>query len=271
MNELTMNTVIDFKMKGAVERITLADLYNEELHGTHEDFFGFVEAWITTGRARIVDNRDEATKIADQIAKELMAIKKGKAIEQDREDKATYKERTLGTYAKVGFPAKTLLDAQEMHQQLLRNFNLKADQLGVEMKGNKILVTITECPVKTYASIERVFGFKRATEAVSGAVDKTAKTVVNATDMTINSLAVPVAKTAISTTSKVAKSLFGLGAKLGGIAVGELTKATRQCVEEIKNDGYIAEAKGEVTSGIHSIKRSFANKNFGGGSGVIIE
>ena len=139
------------------------------------------------------------------------------------------------------------------------------------MKGNNILVTITNCPIKTYASIERMLGFKRVTEAVSGTVDKTAKTVVNATDMTINNIAVPVAKTAISTTTKVAKSIFGLGAKLGGIAIGEITKATKQCVNEIKNDSYIIEAKGEVTSGIHSIKRTFSNRSFGGGAGVIIE
>ena len=271
MENLSMETVIDFKIRGSVERITLKELYNEEIHGTVEDFFAFVEAWITTGRATVVDTRDEATKIADKIAKELMTVQKGKQIEQDRIDRANYNQNNLGTYKKVGFPAKSLIDAQEMHQQLMKNFNLKADQLGVEMKGNNILVTIVDCPVKTYASIERAFGFKRATEAVSGVVDKTAKTVLNTTDMTINNVAVPVAKTAISTTAKVAKSLFGFGAKLGGIAVGELTKATKQCVEEIKTDGYIAEARGEVTSGIHSIKRAFGKTNFGGHGGVIME
>lgn len=271
MENLTMETVIDFKIKGSVERLSLSELYNEELHGTVEDFYAFVNAWIVTGRATIVDTRDEATKIADQIAKELMTVQKGKAIEQDRIDKANYKQNNLGVYKKVGFPAKSLLDAQEMHQQLMRNFNLKADQLGVEMKGNNILVTIVDCPVKTYASIERAFGFKRATEAVSGVVDKTAKTALNVTDMTLNNVAVPVAKTAIGTTTKVAKSLFGFGAKLGGIAIGEISKATKQCVEEIKNDGYIAEARGEVQSGIHSMKRAINNTSFGGNGGVIME
>lgn len=271
MENLTMETVIDFKMKGAVERLCLKDLYNEELHGTVEDFFAFVEAWIMTGRAIIVDTRDEATKIADQIAKELMTVKKGKQIEQDRVEKANYGQNRLGVHKKVGFPAKSLLDAQEMHQSLMRNFNLSADQLGIEMKGKDILVTITDCPVKTYSSIERIFGFKRASEAVSGAVDKTAKTAINVTDMTLNNVAVPVAKTAIGTTAKVAKSLFGFGAKLGGIAIGEITKATKQCVEEIKTDGYIAEAKGEVQSGIHSVRRALGNTSFGGNGGVIME
>ena len=153
----------------------------------------------------------------------------------------------------------------------MRNFNLKQEQLGVEMQGTSILVTITNCPVKTYGSIERAFGFKRATEAISGVVDKTAKTAINVTDMTLNNVAVPVAKTAIGTSAKVAKSLFGFGAKLAGIAVGEVTKATKQCVDEIKNDGYIAEAKGEVIDGVHSMRRVFGNTSFGGNGGVIIE
>ena len=91
------------------------------------------------------------------------------------------------------------------------------------------------------------------------------------TDMTLNNVAVPVAKTAIGTSAKVAKSLFGFGAKLAGIAVGEVTKATKQCVTEIKNDGYIAQAKGEVIDGVHAMKRTFGGTGFGGGGGIILE
>lgn len=271
MKELTMDTVVDFKMKGSMERKALKDLYDEDIHGDHEDFFAFIQAWITAGRATIVDTRSREEKIADQIAEELMSVQRGKAIEQDRIERANYGSTNYGVYAKVGFPAKTLLDAQEMHQILMRNFNIKQNQLGVEMNGGNVIVTITDCPAKTYSSIERSFGLKRATEAVSGAVDKTAKGVINATDMTLNNIAVPVAKTAIGTTAKVAKSLFGFGAKLGGIAVGEITKATKQCVDEIKNDGYIAEAKGEVISGYHSIRRAVNSKAGSGFGGIIME
>lgn len=272
MENLTMETVIDFKFKNSMERMALKDLYDEDMHGTHEDFFAFIEAWIQTGRAKVVPpQRSREEEMADLIAQELMSVNKAKSIEQDRVDRLNYNAGAHGVYKKVGFPAKTLLDAQEMHQTLMRNFNIKQNQLGVEMNGPKVLVTITDCPVKTYASIERAFGFKRATEAVSGAVDKTANTVISTTDMTINNIAVPVAKTAIGTTTKVAKSLFGFGAKLAGIAVGEVTKATKQCVEEIKNDGYIAEAKGELIDGVHSVRRAFNNTSFGGNGGVIME
>lgn len=270
--ELTMETILDFKFKGASERASLKDIYNEDQHGTPEDFFGFIEAWIQTGRAKVVNpNQSRESQMADLIADELMAVKKGKAIEQDRVERANYNQDNHGFYKKVGFQAKTLLDAQEMHQQLMKNFNIKQNQLGVEMQNSKVLVTITDCPVKTYTSIERAFGFKRATEAVSGVVDKTATSVVNTTDMVVNNVAVPVAKTAIGTTTKVAKSLFGFGAKLAGIAVGEVTKATKQCVEEIKNDGYIAEAKGEVVDGMHSMRRAFGNTSFGGNGGIIMD
>lgn len=272
MKDLTMQTVIDFKFKGSSERKALSDIYNEDVYGSQEEFFAFIEAWIQTGRAKIVDShKSKEEEMADAIAQELMAVQKAKTIEQDREDRVNYKSGAHGYYGKVGFPAKTLLDAQEMMQQLMRNFNLKQEQLGVEMQGTSILVTITNCPVKTYGSIERAFGFKRATEAISGVVDKTAKTAINVTDMTLNNVAVPVAKTAIGTSAKVAKSLFGFGAKLAGIAVGEVTKATKQCVDEIKNDGYIAEAKGEVIDGVHSMRRVFGNTSFGGNGGVIME
>lgn len=271
MEGLRMDTVIDLKMRGSVTRTSLGEYYNEELHGTEEDFFALIQAWVHTGRAFIVDTRTKDQKIADSIANEIMAVQEGKAIEEDRIERVNYNQTALGIHKKVGFPAKSLIDAQEMHQVLMRNFNIKQDQLGVEMSNGSTIVTITDCPVKTYVSIERTFGFKRATEFVSGTVDKTAKTAVNAVDMTINTVAVPVAKTAIGTTAKVAKSLFGFGAKLGGIAVGELTKATKQCVTEIKSDGYIAEARGEVIDGMHSIKRAVGNRTSSSFGGVIIE
>lgn len=267
-----MDTIINFKFKGTTERVKLSDMYDEEKYGDVEEFFAFIQAWIHTGRASIVEpNKTREELMADAIAEELMAVQKGKAIEEDRIQRANYKQGANGYYNKVGFPAKSLLDAQEMHQTLMRNFHIDQEQLGVEMKGTQVIVTISNCPVKTYSAIERTFGFKRATEAVSGVVDKTAKTAINVTDMTLNNVAVPVAKTAISTTAKVAKSLFGFGAKLGGIAVGEITKASKQCVNEIKNDGYIAEARGEVIDGIHSMKRAFGNTSFGGNGGIIME
>lgn len=272
MENLSMQTVIDFKFKGTMERKSLEEVYSPDIHGTEEDFFAFIEAWIQTGRAKIADiHKTKEQEMADLIAEELMAVNKGKAIEQDRIERVNHNASSHGFYSKVGFPAKTLLDAQEMHQTLMKNFNIKNNQLGVEMKNGTVLVTITECPVKTYSSIERAFGFKRATEAVSGVVDKTANTVINTTDMTINNIAIPVAKTAIGTSTKVAKSLFGFGAKLAGIAVGEVTKATKQCVEEIKNDGYIAEAKGEVVDGVHSMRKAFGNTSFGSNGGMIME
>ena len=89
--------------------------------------------------------------------------------------------------------------------------------------------------------------------------------------MTLNSVAVPVAKTAIATTTKVAKSLFGFGAKLGGIAIGEVVRSSKQCIDEIKNDGYIAEAKGEVIDATHSIRRTFSNRSNNSRGGFIID
>lgn len=269
--ELTMDTVVEFNFKNGSERAKLGDLYNPQDYANVEELYTFVGAWLRTGRAKIINTKSREEQIADKIAEELLRVEEGNVIAQDRVDRLHYNDDSHGIYKKVGFPAKTLLYAQEMVQQLIRNFNLSQDQLGIEMKGTKVMVTITDCPIKTYANIERVFGIKRATEAVSGAVEKTANAAVNVTDMTINSLAVPVAKTAIGTTAKIGKSLVGLGAKLGGILVGEVTKNAKQCCNEIKSDGYIAEAVGEVQDGIHTMRRAIGNTNFGGYGGEILE
>lgn len=272
MENLTMASIVDLKFKGSIERVILNDFYKPEIHGDEDDFLAVIQAWIQTGRATIVEeNKSKYEEMADAIVEELKTVETGKTLEQDRIDRINYNQGAHGYHAKVAFPAKTLLDAQEMHQILIKNFNITQNQLGVEMKDGSTLVTITNCPVKTFASIERAFGFKRATEAVSGVVEKTANTAINVTDMTLNNVAVPVAKTAIGTTTKVAKSLFGFGAKLAGITVGEVTKATKQCVTEIKNDGYIAQAKGEVVDGMHAMKRTFGATSFGGGGGIILD
>ena len=272
MKELTLQTVIDMKLKGGTNRVVLADVYNKEMHGELEDFFGFIQAWIHTGRAVIVEpNKSQEEIMADAIAEELMSVNRGKSIEEDRAQRENYKQTSNGVYSKVGFVAKTLLDAQEMHQMLMKNFNIKQQQLGVEMKNGQVIVTITDCPVKTYVAIDRSLCFKRTTETVSGFVDKTAKNAVNITDITLNSVAVPVAKTAIATTTKVAKSLFGFGAKIGGIAIGEVVRSSKQCIDEIKNDGYIAEAKGEVIDATHSIRRTFSNRSNNSRGGFIID
>ena len=272
MENLTMETIIELKFKGSIERVSLKDFYKPEFHGDEEDFFTIIQAWIQTGKASIVEpKKSKYEAMADAVVEELKAVERGRNLEQDRVQRLNYNQGSNGYYAKVAFPAKTLLDAQEMQQLLIKNFNINENQIGVEAQGGSVLVTITNCPIKTFSSIERAFGFKKATEAVSGVVEKTANTAINITDMTLNNVAVPVAKTAIGTSTKVAKSLFGFGAKLAGIAVGEVTKATKQCVTEIKNDGYIAQAKGEVVDGVHAMKRTFGGSGFGGGGGIILE
>lgn len=269
--ELTLNTVVDIKLNGGLSRVTLGDLYSEDKYQSKESFLSVIEKWIHTGNAFVVEQKSREEEIADKIFEELQAVQRGKTIEQDRIDRENYGAESRGVYGKVGFPAKSILDGQEMIQALMKNFNIKQSQVGLEMKDGATIVTITECPIKTYGQIELAFGFKRATEAVSGAVNKTANAIVNTADMTVSNIAVPVAKTAISTSAKIAKTMFGFGAKLAGIAVGETVKATKQCVSEIKNDGYIAEAKGEVIDGVHTVKRAFGNTSFGVNGGIIME
>lgn len=265
---LNMNSIIDMKINGGVERRALKDMYNPDIYGTPDDFLAFINAWIQTGRAVIVKPTQSAeADTADKIAQELLNVQRAKDIQADEVARQNYNMNKLGVYKKVGFPAKSLMDAQDMINMILKNYNLSSEQVGVEMNGNKILVTIVQCPVKVYSSLDRMFGIKRAGESISNTVNKTANTVINTADITLNSVAAPIAKTTITTTTKVAKSLFGLGAKLAGIAVSEVVKGTKQCITEIANDTSIQEAKGEVTEGIHSIKRFANEKHFVGGNG----
>ena len=139
---------------------------------------------------------------------------------------------------------------------LLRNYNIPSDNIEMTMTSGKYFVRVTDCPTRIYEKVCFALGAKRGVEEVAGFVERTADTAVNGTDMVLNDLAVPVAKTAIKTTTKVGKSALGLIFKLGGIAVTEVTRSGKQLVAEIKSDGYINEARGEVLDGVHSIKRA---------------
>lgn len=267
---LTMETVVTFKMKHGEETGPLKDFWNPDNENKIDEnqFIESVNAWIQAGRAKINKPIDKAAEIADQIAKELGIVENGEMLYQDIQQRENYNNGSNGYYAKVGFSARTLVEAQEMNQQLIKNFGISQEQIGVEMQNGKVTVTISNCAVKTFARIDRFYAAKKLTGTVTNAVDKTASGLVNTVDIAANTLVVPVAKTAIGTGTKVAKSLFGLGAKLGGILVGETIKATKECSKEIANDAYINIAKGEVVDSIHSVKRAIINKSgssFGGG------
>lgn len=267
--DLTLETVVDFKLKGGVQTLKLEEVYDEERYTDLEEFFATIEDWVRAGKAVIRDTRTDREKIADKIADELGAVRRGQNIAQERVEKLNYNSTSHGIYKKVAFPAKTLMDANEFVQMLMRNFGLKQEQLGVEMQGTEILVTISNCPVKTYAKIERAYGIRRGTEAVTNTVQKTADTLTNSADIAVNTLAVPVAKTALGAGGKIAKTLVSCIARVGGIAVTEISRNAKQCTEEIRNDSYIAEAKGEVIDGVHGVRRTF-NKKFNIGAGGII-
>ena len=104
---LTMDTIVDFKFNGGAQRKPLSAIYNPALHGDEEDFFAYVYAWIQTGRATIVKPvQNKEADIADQIAKELLAVQKAKDIEEDRIARQNHNITSHGVYKKVGFLAK---------------------------------------------------------------------------------------------------------------------------------------------------------------------
>lgn len=270
LQDLSLDSLVEFRYKGQLKRSKVVDMVPEGVDP--EDFLNTVAAWIQTGHAVIIDQRSKEDIMADKIASELGAIKYAQDIRQDHEDRLSYRQDDLGFHKKVGFPAKSIIHAQEIINFINQNYNIDPDTVGMEVKGKNVQVIITECPVKVYQSLSKNLAVQRATEYVTSTVEKTAKTAMNGVDLAIGSVGVPVAKTAIKTTTKVAKSVLGFGAKICGIAIGETIKATRELAEDITTDIHLAEARGEVIDGMHTIKRtvsqSRAGKSFGG---VIIE
>lgn len=267
MENLSMDTIIIFNGK----RLVLGDIRaNMQTQLPDEQFYDSVRAWIRSGKARVEDTRTKEDKIMDKIYDELMTIEKGEGIKECRRQEEVASASTLGVYKKVGFPAKSLLDAQEMMAQLTTSYNIPGNQVGLVMENGQTLVTITDCPIKTYQSLEIAFGTKKVAQAVTGGVNRAVNNVINITDVAATNVVVPVAKTAITATGKIARSLLGLGAKIGGMAIAETIRTTKDCADTIKNDSYVAEAKGELTDGMQAIRRSIKTPSFGM-TGTILE
>lgn len=270
LNELSLESLIEFKYKGQFKRSKVIDMTPQGVDP--EEFLETVAAWIQTGHAVIIDQRTKEDIMADKIAAELGAIKYAEEIKQDHSDRLSYGQDNLGSYSKVSFPAKSIIHAQEIISFINQNYNIDEDTVGLEVKGKTVQVIITNCPIKVYQSLSKTLTVQRATEFVTNSVEKTAKTAVNTVDLAIGSVGIPVAKTAIKTTAKVAKSLLGFTAKVAGIALGESIKATRELSEDVKTDIHLAEARGEVIEGMHAIKRTVNQSKVGRGyGGSIIE
>lgn len=266
---LDENTLVDFHLsRGEVKRVKLGDLVGEGRFKTLEEAIAYTSAFIQTGNAFIVDARTSVQSKEDQVFAELTAVNTAKEIKQAREEKVYYRDKINPTTVNCEFNAKSILDAQEIMQMLLRNYNIPSDNIEMTMTSGKYFVRVTDCPTRIYEKVCFALGAKRGVEEVAGFVERTADTAVNGTDMVLNDLAVPVAKTAIKTTTKVGKSALGLIFKLGGIAVTEVTRSGKQLVAEIKSDGYINEARGEVLDGVHSIKRAVGKKQAASGNSV---
>lgn len=269
---LDENTLVDFHLsRGEIKRVKLGDLVGENKFSVLKDAIAYTENFIQAGRAFVVDTRNQVQTTEDKVFAELTAVNTAKQIESDRRDKVYYRDTVNTQLVKCAFKAKSLFDAQEIMQRLLKNYNIKQENIEIGMKNSNYYVKVVDCPYRIFDKMNRSLAVRNGVEEVAGFVERTADSAVNGTDMVLNDLAVPVAKTAIKTTAKVGKGIVGLVAKLGGIAVAEITRSTKECVNEIRTDGYIAEAKGEVLDGVHSIRRAIGNKTATGNVGIILD
>ena len=273
MNNITNDTKIRFKFgSGIGATMSINDLIANGKFGNDEEVIrAAVYGFLQTGKAVVIESKDPVQAVADKIAEELMAVETAKSIQEDHIERMNFGDTQYGMVKKCRFQCKTIIDATQALQMVMRNYNITKDHISINSDAEGVFLYLENIPQITYIKISKALTVRNVTEAVTNKVEKSANSIVNGGDILLNDVGVPISKVAIGTTAKIAKSILQLGVKLGSIAVGEFTKEGKNCIREIKEDGYLQVAKGEVIDAGHSIKRAINNRTNVVGCGEIIE
>lgn len=273
MNNITNDTKIRFKFgSGMGATMSINDLIANGKFGNDEEVIrAAVYGFLQTGKAVVIESKDPVQAVADKIAEELMAVETAKSIQEDHIERMNFGDTQYGMVKKCRFQCKTIIDATQALQMVMRNYNITKDHISINSDAEGVFLYLENIPQITYIKISKALTVRNVTEAVTNKVEKSANSIVNGGDILLNDVGVPISKVAIGTTAKIAKSILQLGVKLGSIAIGEFTKEGKNCIREIKEDGYLQVAKGEVIDAGHSIKRAINNRANVVGCGEIIE
>lgn len=273
MNNITNDTKIRFKFgSGIGATMSINDLIANGKFGNDEEVIrAAVYGFLQTGKAVVIESKDPVQAVADKIAEELMAVETAKSIQEDHIERMNFGDAQYGMVKKCRFQCKTIIDATQALQMVMRNYNITKNHISLNSDAEGVFLYLENIPQITYVKISKALTVRNVTEAVTNKVEKSANSIVNGGDILLNDVGVPISKVAIGTTAKIAKSILQLGIKLGSIAVGEFTKEGKNCIREIKEDGYLQIAKGEVIDAGHSIKRAINNRTNVVGCGEIIE
>ena len=273
MNNITNDTKIRFKFgSGVGATMSINDLIANGKFGNDEEVIrAAVYGFLQTGKAVVIESKDPVQAVADKIAEELMAVETAKSIQEDHIERMNFGDTQYGMVKKCRFQCKTIIDATQALQMVMRNYNITKDHISINSDAEGVFLYLENIPQITYVKISKALTVRNVTEAVTNKVEKSANSIVNGGDILLNDVGVPISKVAIGTTAKIAKSILQLGVKLGSIAIGEFTKEGKNCIREIKEDGYLQVAKGEIIDAGHSIKRAINNRTNVVGCGEIIE
>ena len=273
MNNITNDTKIRFKFgSGIGATMSINDLIANGKFGNDEEVIrAAVYGFLQTGKAVVIESKDPVQAVADKIAEELMAVETAKSIQEDHIERMNFGDTQYGMVKKCRFQCKTIIDATQALQMVMRNYNITKDHISINSDAEGVFLYLENIPQITYVKISKALTVRNVTEAVTNKVEKSANSIVNGGDILLNDVGVPISKVAIGTTAKIAKSILQLGVKLGSIAIGEFTKEGKNCIREIKEDGYLQVAKGEIIDAGHSIKRVINNRTNVVGCGEIIE
>ena len=273
MNNITNDTKIRFKFgSGMGATMSINDLIANGKFGNDEEIIrAAVYGFLQTGKAVVIESKDPVQAVADKIAEELMAVETAKSIQEDHIERMNFGDTQYGMVKKCRFQCKTIIDATQALQMVMRNYNITKDHISINSDAEGVFLYLENIPQITYVKISKALTVRNVTEAVTNKVEKSANSIVNGGDILLNDVGVPISKVAIGTTAKIAKSILQLGVKLGSIAIGEFTKEGKNCIREIKEDGYLQVAKGEIIDAGHSIKRAINNRANIVACGEIIE
>ena len=262
MNNITNDTKIRFKFgSGIGATMSINDLIANGKFGNDEEVIrAAVYGFLQTGKAVVIESKDPVQAVADKIAEELMAVETAKSIQEDHIERMNFGDTQYGMVKKCRFQCKTIIDATQALQMVMRNYNITKDHISINSDAEGVFLYLENIPQITYVKISKALTVRNVTEAVTNKVEKSANSIVNGGDILLNDVGVPISKVAIGTTAKIAKSILQLGVKLGSIAIGEFTKEGKNCIREIKEDGYLQVAKGEIIDAGHSIKRAINNR-----------
>lgn len=237
-----------------------------------EEALKVVEVLEAQGKITYGTEEQIADKAVRNALKEAGIFGTAQAIEEDRENEINYKKQQsrIGrhVYEKVCFDFGSMSDAKDFCISV-SNCRLE-HEITVDPEENCYIVTVFDLSDKELTTLSNIYKANKAVKATVNTTTKAFDSALKVTDYTAKKVLVPVTKIGLSGALSIGKSLLGTCAKIGGLAVSETVKVTRETASQIKDDENIAVAKAELYRTKNDIQHNLNKRRGGGGNGITI-